>query len=122
MSGVLLTMLAYVAGFLIVAPIGTLAGTVVGFGVLLKRSEGWFFASSFVGAIVSLLLLRFWFSWLDVSFNWWSYLVCMLSVILYEGQRASRGGSNLHAAGTMLGMVASIFWGFISPPSIVTIT
>jgi hypothetical protein len=118
MSALLLLVLAYLGGFFLVAPLGALAGTLVGFSALLKRSEAWFFAASFVGAVASFLLLRLWFLWLDVSFSWWAYLVCMVSVVLYEGQRASRGGSTLYATGALFGIVASIYWGFIDPPSI----
>jgi len=118
MSAFFLGVLAYLVGFFLVAPLGTLAGSILGFGVLLKRSEGWYFAASFAGAIASLLLLRIWFSWLGASFHWWSYLICMVSVVLYEGQRASRGNSNLYATGALFGILASIYWGFISPPSI----
>lgn len=121
MSSALLTLLAYTGGFFVVAPLGALLGSLVGFGAVLKRSEVWFFAASFVGVIVSFLLLRLWFSWLDVQFHWWSYLICMLSVVLNEGQRASRGDSNLYATGVMFGIAASVYWGFISPPSIVGI-
>jgi hypothetical protein len=122
MSGLLLLLLAYAGGVFLIAPLGSLAGTIVGFGVLLKRSAAWFFAATFVGAIASLLLLRLWFSWLDVPFHWWSYVVCMVSVMLYEGQRASGSDSPLHATGALFGIGASIYWGFISPPSIGQIT
>ena len=122
MSGLLLLVLAYTVGFFMIAPLGSLAGTIIGFGVLIKRSEAWFFAASFVGAIVSLLLLRIWFSWLDVSLHWWSYLMCMVSIMLYEGKRAIGGSSPLHATGALFGIGASIYWGFISPPSIIQIT
>jgi len=117
MSGMSL-LLAYLGGFFLVAPLGSLAGTIVGFGVLIKQSEAWFFAGSFVGAVASLLLLRIWFSWLDVSFHWWTYIVCMVSVMLNEGKRANGGDSPLHATGALLGVAASIYWGFISPPTI----
>lgn len=117
MSGWLSLVLAYAGGFFLIAPLGSLASTIVGFGALIKRSEAWFFAASFIGAIASLLLLRIWFSWLDAPFYWWSYLLCMVSVMLYEGQRASGGSSPLYATGALFGIGASIYWGFISPPS-----
>jgi len=117
MSEILVLVLAYAGGFILIAPLGSLVGTIIGFGVLIKQSEAWFFAASFVGSIASLLLLRLWFSWLDVSFHWWSYLICIVSVVLYEGQRASHGGSPLYATGALFGIGASIYWGFISPPS-----
>jgi len=116
MSDLLSLLLAYAGGFFLIAPLGSLAGTIVGFGILLKRSELWFFAGTFVGAIASLLLLRSWFMWLDVSFHWWSFSVCMVGVMLNEGKRASRGDSPLNATGALFGIGASIYWGFISPP------
>jgi len=118
MSAFFLGVLAYLVGFFLVAPLGALAGSILLFGVLLKRSQAWFFAASFAGAIASLLLLRMWHSWLDVSFHWWSYLICMVSVVLNEGRRASGGDSNLYATGSLFGILASIYWGFISSPSI----
>ena len=115
------TLLAYVFGFIIISPLGSLVGAIVGLGVFVKKSEGWFFASGFVGAVVSLLVLRLWFGWLEVSFHWWSYIVCMMSVVLYEGQRAAAGNSPLYATGTLFGILASIYWGFVSPISVVSI-
>lgn len=122
MTGVLILLLAYLGGLFLVAPLGSLVGSIVGFGTALKRSEAWFFVASFTGAVVSFFLLRSWFAWLDVPFHWWSYLISMVSVVLFEGQRAIRGDSSLHAAGTTLGIVASIYWGFIYPPSTSSIT
>ena len=122
MSGLLSLLLAYAVGVILIAPLGSLAGTIVGFGILLKRSEVWFFASSFVGAIASLLLLYSWFSWLDVPFHWWSFVVCMVGVMLNEGRRAIGGDSPLNATGALFGIGASIYWGFISPPFIVQLT
>lgn len=122
MSGLLLLLLAYAGGFFLIAPLGSLVGAIIGFGILLKRSEVWFFAGTFVGAIASLLLLRTWFSWLDVPFHWWSFVVCMVSVMLNEGKRASRGDSPLNATGALFGIGASIYWGFVSPPFIGKLT
>jgi hypothetical protein len=116
----MLSLLAYVVGFIVIAPLGSLVGVIVGFGALFKKFEGWFFVSGFIGAVVSLLVLRLWFNWLEVPFHWWSYIICMVSVILYEGQRAAAGNSPLYATGTLFGILASVYWGFISPISVVS--
>lgn len=112
MKNIWMIFLAYAGGFFVVAPLAVLVGSPLALLSTLKKSDFWFGLASFVGAVIAYFFLRWYFVWLDVHFGWYAYLICMVSVMLYEGNRASAGGTPAYATGALLGMIYSLLQHF----------
>lgn len=114
------TIIAYVVAPLLIAPLGPLAFTPIIFLSFIKPSAYWSAIAGFAGAIAAYYLCRAFFDWLDVSYHWYSYLLCMVPIMFNDGIRCQRerehqqvGPDAMHAAGCALGMLYSLaqhFW------------
>jgi hypothetical protein len=105
---VLMWILAVGVGAMVIAPLASAAGGLIGLGSLAFKSEFWFAAGTAVGAMVAYWVLKYWFGWLGVPYAWYDYILCMAMVVINDGNRAGRGESSMYATGTLMGMVASI--------------
>ena len=108
------TLLAYLLGALLVAPLATVPAMPILFLMALKKSLFWPGAAGFVGALLAYYALNITFQWLDVNFHWYSYLLCMIPIFMNEGQRAQReageafGPEKAHATGVFWGVICSL--------------
>jgi len=115
MLGFLWLALTYVIGFFVVAPLASLLGSTLSF-LALKAPFGLSVPTldGLLGSLIAYFSCFIFFNFMDVEFHWWSYLICILSVVLNEGQRvvASRadgfGPREAAATGCMLGIVIAL--------------
>ena len=113
------TLLAYVLGALLVAPLATLPAMPIAIWMGLKKSLFWPGAAGFVGALLAYYALSITFQWLDVKFHWFSYLLCMIPIFMNEGQRAQRepgekfGPEKANAVGVFLGVIFGMVANFL---------
>jgi hypothetical protein len=113
----LLLAVAYVAGLLVVAPLGGVAASMLLLPVFLKFPGTPFFwqgVSSFTGALLAYYLLSMLFNWCGAHFYWFSYLLCMLGVIFNDGARAQSGESPAYATGNAFGIIAALMLHFFA--------
>ena len=102
--------------------IGGLCG-LASFAVALVRqpspSASW--TSGFAQAFLTYFVARWFFGWMEVPFQWFSYLVCMVAPVFNDGQRLAKWRGTpayrleeSHAAGMGIGMAAGLAYHFLA--------
>ena len=112
------TILAYLLGAILVAPLATILAMPIAFLMAVKKTLFWPGAAGFVGALLAYYALNVTFQLLDANFHWYSYLLCMLPIFMNEGQRVQRepgkafGAEKASATGVFLGVIYSLLTHF----------